>query len=203
MESFVLQYLDTFTYAGIFAFLMLTLFGFPFPEDAVLLLSGVVASQGVTKFIPTLLIAYIGVIAGDFILYYIGRKFGRKIVDHEWFGRFITESRLKRAEAWFDKWGNMLVFYGRHLVGFRAQVFLCAGVFRLQFRRVVIYDSLSALISVPLMVGLGYYFGRNLPAIKEKIATGHWVLTLAAIAFLALWAGYHLYNKKIRPLRKR
>ncbi len=196
MESFVLEYIATFTYIGIFAFLMLTVFGFPFPEDAVLLLSGAAAAQGITNVVPTLSVAYSGVIIGDFVLYYIGRRFGRRIVYHEWFGRFLTRKRLRRAKVWFNRWGNMLVFYGRHLIGVRAQVFLCAGVFKLPFKRVVVYDSLSAIISVPLMVGIGYFFGKNLPAIKEKAVTGHLVLTAAALAFAALWAGYHFYGRR-------
>ncbi|MHB8174055.1 MAG: DedA family protein, partial [Nitrospirota bacterium] len=76
MEAFVLNNITAFTYSAIFMFLMLTVFGFPFPEDAVLLLSGAVLSRGIIRTIPTLSVAYAGVVTGDMILYFIGRRYG-------------------------------------------------------------------------------------------------------------------------------
>jgi membrane protein DedA with SNARE-associated domain len=175
---------------------MLTVFGFPFPEDAVLLASGAVVSQGVTHIVPTLSIAYFGVVAGDLILYYIGRRYGRRLVMHSRFGKVLTRERLKRAKGWFHRWGDSLVFFGRHLVGVRAQIFLCAGVFKLSARRVLVYDSLSAFIGVPLMVGLGYFFGKNLPALYKKAAFSHWAFTACLLFFAAAWLGYYIFKKK-------
>lgn len=185
MEAFVLHNITTFTYSGIFLFLMLTVFGFPFPEDAVLLLSGAVVSQGVIRVIPTLCISYVGVVAGDLILYYIGRRYGILIVKHHRFRRIINEARMKRAGRWFHKWGYLMVFFGRHLIGVRAQVFLCAGIFKLSARRVILYDSLSALIGVPLMIYLGYFFGSNFHALKEKVAFWQWTAVLLVVAVSA------------------
>lgn len=196
MEVFVIQYIAEFTYLGIFTFLMLTVFGFPFPEDAVLLVSGVVISQGVVELVPTLAISYFGVLVGDMLLYYIGRKYGVKIVAHPRFGKVLTKERLERAKRWFHRWGNPLVFFGRHLVGVRAQIFLCSGVFKLSAGRVLAYDSLSAFIGVPLMIGLGYIFGNNLPAIREKVSSGHIALTVAAVAVAGTWWAVSTYRKR-------
>ena len=200
MEALVHSYIAQFTYMGIFAFLMLTVFGFPFPEDAVLLLSGAVVSSGATRMLPTLYIAYTGVIIGDLILYYMGRKYGRMLVAHPRFGRVLTENRMRRAGKWFHRWGNSLIFFGRHLVGVRAQIFLCAGVFRLPARRVLAYDGLSALIGVPLMVWLGFYFGHRLPEVRERVALWHWVFAALVIVFIAVIWGISVYkNKKQIP----
>ena len=141
---------------------------------------------------------YFGVITGDLILYYIGRRFGRKIVYHKRFGRVLTEARLMRAKVWFSKWGDPLVFFGRHFVGFRAQIFLCAGVLKHSAKRVMFYDSLSAFIGVPVMVGLGYLFGHNLPAIRRYVENTHWALTGAAllvIAGAACWLAYKKWKR--------
>ncbi|MBI5190109.1 MAG: DedA family protein [Nitrospirae bacterium] len=200
MEAFVLTYITEFTYIGIFAFLMLTVFGFPFPEDAVLLLSGAVVAQGVTSLMPTLTIAYVGVVTGDLILYYIGRKYGIMLVHHKRFGKVLTPERLKRAGKWFHRWGNALIFWGRHLVGVRAQIFLCAGVFKLSARRVIAYDSASAFVGVPVMVGLGYVFGKNLPAIRHAVASGHWAMSIAALGLAGAWVLYRVVRgRRTRP----
>jgi len=201
MEEFLLRYLTEFTYAGVFTLLMLTLFGFPFPEDAVLMLSGVLASRGVTKVWPTLAIAYVGVVTGDMILYWVGRKYGRRLVEHKRFGRILTRERLERAERWFDRWGNPLIFFGRHMVGLRAQILLCSGVFRLDALRVLTYDGISAVISVPLMVGIGYYFGHHYEEIRDSVLSYHWTLTgaVAAVALAYLAWSIHKRSKPKNP----
>jgi len=196
MEAFVLANIAQFTYLGIFAFLMLTVFGFPFPEDAVLLLSGAVASQGVINVMPAIYVAYVGVVIGDLLLYYIGRRYGTKLVCHSRFKKILTEERLARATKWFHRWGNSLVFFGRHLVGVRAQIFLCAGVLKFPAGRVVLYNCLSALLGVPLMVALGYLFGKNLPLIREKVAVGNWLLLACASGLIFAYAAYRLYKKR-------
>ena len=194
MEAFVLHNVTSFTYFGIFAFLMLTVFGFPFPEDAVLLLSGAVLARGIIKPMPTLYVAYFGVVAGDMMLYFIGRRYGVLVVTHRAFRRIINEARIERARRWFHKWGNSLVFFGRHLVGVRAQVFLCAGIFRVSAGRVLIYDSASALIGVPLMIFLGYYFGENFHWLKDKVVFWQWTAVVIVIAT----AGLYLVLRRLR-----
>ena len=196
MEAFVAAYIAEFTYFGLFAFLMLTVFGFPFPEDAVLLVAGALVSKAVIGIAPTLVIAYIGVLVGDMLLYIIGRRYGSSIVHHRVFGGVLTPDRLKRAGRWFDRWGNPLIFFGRHMVGLRAQIFLGSGVFGIPVSRVLFYDALSAAISVPLMVWLGYCFGHNFAAIKDKVSRVHWGLTAALLVMLAAWLGWRMYKKK-------
>jgi membrane protein DedA with SNARE-associated domain len=196
MEAFVLHNITTFTYSGIFMFLMLTVFGFPFPEDAVLLLSGAVVSQGVIRVMPTLCISYVGVLTGDLMLYYIGRRYGILIVTDRRFKRIVNEARMEKVSRWFHKWGNSLVFFGRHLVGIRAQVFLCAGIFEISADRVLLYDALSALIGVPAMIYLGYLFGSNFHVLKEKVAFWQWLAVLVVIAAAAAFFVFRRLRRK-------
>lgn len=46
------QVIERFTYIGIFCLLILGGAGFPFPEDAVLIMSGALISHGFTKLAP-------------------------------------------------------------------------------------------------------------------------------------------------------
>ena len=58
-----------FPYAGLLLLLFLGETGFPFPEDATLLLSGFLIAHKLTKFVPTLLVVYGGLLLTDFSLY--------------------------------------------------------------------------------------------------------------------------------------
>jgi membrane protein DedA with SNARE-associated domain len=196
VEALVLHNITTFTYSGIFLFLMLTVFGFPFPEDAVLLLAGAVVSQGIIRIIPTLCVSYVGVVTGDLILYYIGRRYGILIVTDRRFHRIVSEARMEKVGRWFHRWGNSLIFFGRYLVGVRAQVFLCAGIFRISAGRVLLYDSVSAMIGVPAMIYLGYFFGSNFHALKDTVVFWQWLAVLVVIAAAAAFFVFRRLRRK-------
>lgn len=95
-----------FTYIGIFCLLILGGVGFPFPEDAVLIMSGLLIAHGVIKFIPAVLIIYPSLLIADFILYSIGRKYGRMIVEHKIFSKIVSPATLLRFEERFTRWGS-------------------------------------------------------------------------------------------------
>ena len=75
-------------YLGIFLLLILGAFGLPFPEDGILLWSGLLVAQSIMKPLPGLLVVYIGLLTTDFLLYSIGKRYGRKLIEHRTFQNF-------------------------------------------------------------------------------------------------------------------
>ncbi len=91
-----MEYLPDIThlhYLGLFILLIAGGVGLPFPEDATLILCGVLISAGDIKVLPAILTVYAGLLCGDTILYHIGKKFGRKVVTHKWFHRVLTAGK--------------------------------------------------------------------------------------------------------------
>lgn len=76
-----------FPYVGIFILLILGEIGLPFPENATLILSGFLIAQKVTKPVPTVMFVYCGLLLTDFSLYWVGKKYGRKVIEHKRFRR--------------------------------------------------------------------------------------------------------------------
>ena len=58
--------------------------------------------------------------------------------------------------------GHRAIFYARFLAGLRALVYLSAGSFGVPPSVFLFYDLLGALISVPIVVTLGYVFGEQI-----------------------------------------
>lgn len=75
--------IEHFPYVGIFILLILGEIGLPFPEDATLILSGFLIAQNVTKPLPTVIVVYCGLLLTDFSLYWVGKKYGRKVIEHK------------------------------------------------------------------------------------------------------------------------
>lgn len=174
-------------YLVIFAMLILGGVGLPFPEDATLIASGALVSSRATGLVPTLAVVYAGLLVSDFILYTVGRRYGRSIVTHRRFHRLLCPERLDVLEEKFGRWGVLVIFVGRHLAGLRAEIFLAAGVFRMPRARFVLADAATAPFTIALMFGLGYWGGETLRIVRQELTLAGYVAAAAAAAGLALY----------------
>lgn len=167
-------------------------FGFPMPEDVILISGGILAQREGGSLLPSIAVAYVGVIVGDSIMYFLGRHFGHRLLDTR-FGRFILPpARRTKVEAVFAKYGRWTVLGGRFAAGIRAAVFLTAGTMKVPYRVFFICDTIAALASVPLFIYLGFVFSQNLDALFALIQRGKLYLLIAGGA---LAVGYLLYRR--------
>jgi len=188
--------LERFPYVGLFLLLFLGEIGLPFPEDATLMLSGFLIASGVTKLVPTFLVVYIGLLITDFSLYWDGKKYGRKVVEHRRLHRIISPERLLKLEDKFRKWGVWVILLGRHIVGIRAQVFLVAGVMKMPSVRFVLADAISAVFTVTIMLALGYFGGNSIQVIKKDAARFEQYAVLVLFLLLAAWILYRYLRNR-------
>jgi len=179
--------IEHFPYLGLFSLLLLGGIGFPFPEDATLMLCGFLISAKVVKPIHALLVIYSGLLMADFILYTFGKKYGRRIVTHKRFHKIISPERLSILEEKFNKRGILFILIGRHLVGLRAQIFLAAGVMKMPTVKFLIADAVSSLLTIAVMVGIGYVGGNSLQVIRKDITKIEHIAILLIIILIVTW----------------
>ena len=189
---------EHFPYIGIFILLILGEIGLPFPEDATLILRGFLIAQKVTKPLPTFMVVYSGLLLTDFSLYWVGKKYGRKVIEHKRFRRILSAERLLTLEEKFRKWGIYVVFVGRHFLGIRAQIFLAAGVMRMSTLKFIMADAASAILTMTLMVGIGFLGGNSIEILQKDVKrVEHIGILILAILFTG-WIVYKYFkNRKI------
>jgi len=191
-------------YVFVFGVLILCGFGFPLPEDVILVTGGVLAWVASPLEQATLggmfrdlglqamaAVGLAGILAGDSVIYWAGRRFGRRVAEVWPFRRLITPSKLERVERLLRQRGNVVVMIARFLPGLRAPTYFTVGHSRLPFWEFLLFDGLAALVSAPLWVFLGFWFGDDIErAAREASRFGHYILAavLAVVAFLALRA---------------
>jgi len=190
-------FINHFPYLGIFLLLILGGIGLPFPEDTTLILSGFLIAHGVIKPVPAFLVIYPGLLMTDFFLYLVGKKYGRMVVEHKRFRRIIASDRLSKLEEKFKRWGIFVVFFGRHLLGVRAQVFLAAGVMRMPAIKFLMADAASAILTVTLMVGIGYLGGNSIEALKKDMTRIEHIAVVLLVILLMSWIVFR-YFKSIK-----
>ena len=178
--------IDHFPYLGIFLLLALGDLGLPFPEDTTLILSGVLISQKVIKPLPTFLVIYPTLLLTDFFLYSVGKKYGRKVIENKRLRRLISPQGLSKFEERFRKWGILVVFVGRHFLGIRAQVFLAAGVVRMPAIKFLIADGASAILTVTLMIGIGYLGDNSIQVLKQDVTKTEHIVIVSVMILVTL-----------------
>jgi len=189
--------IENFPYMGLFILLILGTLGLPFPEDGILLLSGLLTAHNVIKPLPTFLVVYSGLLMTDFLLYSVGKRCGRRIVEHRKFQKIITIDRLAKLEEKFKKWGGWGVFFGRHVWGLRAQIFLVSGVLKMPWEKFLLADGTSAFITITLWGGLGYVGGNHIDTLRRDITNMEFILTV----FLAILVGSALFLRYFKKRR--
>ncbi len=190
--------LGNFPYAGLFAPLILGGLGVPFfPEDATFILCGFLIRQDIVKAVPALLVVYVGVLIADFMIYSFGRKYGRVVVCHRWFRRFLSREKLESLEKTFEKKGIFFVLLGRQFIGLRAQIFLVSGIMKMNRLKFVLADAFAVTFTIAALVSIGYVGGHGLRDIGINTSQ---IGSLSILAFVSSVTGY-LFFKFIRDGR--
>ena len=195
-ELISLPFMDNFPYAGLFVLLILGGVGFPFPEDATLILCGFLISINAVNPAAALIDVYAGLIIGDYIVYSIGKRYGRRIVTHKRFQKFLSPQRFASLEEKFAKNEVLLILFGRHFIGLRVQIFLAAGIMRMSAVKFVLTDALTSILTMAVMVGAGYAGGSSLAVIKKDITRIEHFAILAIVICIPLYLLYRYIRSK-------
>ncbi|HEY6100590.1 MAG TPA: DedA family protein [Anaeromyxobacter sp.] len=178
-------FLEHFGYAAIFLLLVAGGLGVPIPEELTQLSAGVLASQGVLDFRLALVTVWAGILLGDTLLFTMARRHGPRVLRSRFVARVLTEGRRRALTSHFARHAFLTVAVARHLGGVRVAAFALAGVSGVPLRTFILADGLSALVSVPLVVGAGYVFSAHLAQVKRELRA----IELGILAVVLLVAG--------------
>jgi membrane protein DedA with SNARE-associated domain len=188
LTGLVSAYIEHFTYVGLFCVLLLCGLGLPLPEDVALLAGGFMVHRGITQLPMTLAVSLLGVVAGDNWLFYMGRRFGTGLVKYFQLGRPSSQAQIERLKEFMRRHGQRAIFYARFLAGLRALIYLTAGSLGFSPGKFVFYDLLGAVISVPIVVSIGYVFGAQIEEVFRYLGGFEHLIWIAALGSLAVYA---------------
>jgi membrane protein DedA with SNARE-associated domain len=202
-----------FGYGFVFLVLLLCGFGLPMPEDVVLVTGGVLAwlasplehasvrgmlaDRGLLTMIA---VGLGGILAGDSIIFFAGRRFGVRVADFRPLRRIVTPEKLELVERKIRHRGNLVVVFARFLPGLRAPTFFTVGHARMPFWKFVLYDGAAALVSAPLWVCVGFWFGSDLQkAARVAAQFGHYILLAVAVVLIAVSVRWWTARRAAQP----
>jgi membrane protein DedA with SNARE-associated domain len=182
-------------YAVLFLMLLGGAVGLPIPEDLPLILGGVVVHTGQAQLELVLAISYLGVVLGDLIIFFVGRYFGPSLFQKSWFKRRFTPSKVRKVRFNLERRSLLMILIARHLFYLRTATFLTCGAVRMSPYRFIVADMFAALISIPLMVGLGYLAAQHIDTLLEGVTRTKNIVLILSILLLLVYL-WHSRRKK-------
>jgi len=135
----------------------------------------------------------LGCVWGSLVGYAMGRFGGRPFALR--YGRWILMSRkdLDRADAWFRRYGDAAVFFGRLLPMVRTFISFPAGVSRMRLGRFVLYTFLGSLPWCTALAYAGKVLGEQWDTrLKTYFHRADAVIAAAILVLIALYVYYHV-----------
>ena len=154
--------------------------GFFLPGDSLLVTAGVFAAAGVIPLKWLLLPGILCAIVGDQVGYWIGRGAGATLYKRE-DSLFFRRSHLQRAQEFYEKYGGRAVIFARFVPIVRTFCPPVSGAARMPYGRYLGYDVFGGIFWVGAMILGGYFLGRSIPNIGQKI---HYVIAVVIILSL-------------------
>jgi len=168
----------------------------PIPGDTVTVLGAYLITTGFLGFWGVYLSTTLGSVAGFFLMYLVGRRFGKSFLKSKLRRRYFKDARIEKVEGWFVRYGYGIIAANRFLSGTRSIISVFAGIFRLNWLRVVLLATLSALVWNGVLIYAGYQLGMNWNKITGLLGQYNKIvllLTVLVVAFFVIrwWRKRH------------
>lgn len=174
MDEWIRQY-------GLFAVFV----GGIFEGEAILLAAGYAVSQGYLPPVPTLVLAVLGGTLGDHAWYFLGRRWGVRLL------RALPAFAVLRVRTrrFFRRWGRATAFVTRFAYGLRSVLPLTLGTTRFPLRIFVPFNVLGAVVFASVYLSLGYFFGEVAGEVLARVMGREgWIVGGMVGVGLVVWA---------------
>ena len=172
--------------------------GVPSPGETALVTAAVLASQGTLKIWLVMVIGISSAIIGDNIGYWLGRKFGREVLEAR--GPFHSHRMLliRSGDRFFEKHGGKTVFLARWIALIRVAAAWLAGINRMPVRHFFFWNALGGITWGVTFSLVGYFAGKGGAHVLSRLGLGG-----AIVLGVMLVAALLLLRRRERRERQR
>ncbi|MBN1286191.1 MAG: DedA family protein [Anaerolineae bacterium] len=146
------------------------------------------------SFVGVIIAGTLGALLGALCLYYLGRWADEPVIRAfirrygRWF--LLTEDDLDRALAFFNRYGEPIMFFGRLIPIIRSLISIPAGMNRMNMPRFLLFTTLGATVWNIVLTVAGVILGANWELVLDIVDKYQYatlaVLLLAAALFVVV-----------------
>jgi membrane protein DedA with SNARE-associated domain len=150
-------------------------------------------------FVVMALAGTLGYLAGALVGWAIGRYGGRPFLEQRgrWF--HLSPARLDRAEAWFERWGNLGVALGRVTPVVRSFVSIPAGVFEMPLAAYTLLTLVGSAVWAFAFAGAGYGVGTNYKRFDHAFHYAEYAIVAGIVLALAYLVYRRMAAARVAP----
>lgn len=187
-------------WAGVVCLMGVESAAIPFPSELIMPLAGwlLIQAKGNSAWMVALAGFYgaLGNLIGSWVIYWVSLKGGRPLLRK--YGKYvlITQEEVDRAEKWFSRYGDWVVFFSRLLPIVRTFISIPAGIARMNLWK---FSLLTFAGSFPWSLGLaygGFLLGENWEDLRSVMRPFDIPILVVAVAA----AGWFFF-RRIRSIR--
>lgn len=190
MTQFIVDLIAWGGYLGIFLLMALENIAPPVPSEVIMGLGGIAVAQGRFAFVPLVIVATTGTVAGNCVWYWIGRRIGYERLPPfvERHGRWLTMTwaDVERLHRFFLKHGQWVVFVFRFMPAFRTIISLPAGMTRMPLWKFLVWTAGGSAIWNSVLAGAGVLLGSRFRELDRFVGPVAAAVT-ATIVVAYLW----------------
>ena len=190
-------------HAVLFVWVLVEQLGVPVPAMPLLLAAGALSGTGYLSFFASLLFSVLGAVTSDSVWFQLGRRKGIKILQLLCRISLEPDSCVRRTEGIFSKQGARSLLVAKFIPGLGLVTPPLAGIFRMRFRRFLLFDAIGSALWAGAFLSLGYVFAGQIERVAARLASlGGWLLVLL-VGSLGAYIGYKFVVRQrfLRELR--
>ena len=187
-------------YIGLAVAAFLEAIGLPVPAALALAAAGAGAAAGVLNPVGVIAVGVVSIVAGDVILFFVGRKTGWWLLGILCRLSANPESCILLSAESFYKRGRTTLVIAKFLPAINTMAPPLAGSMRMRTRLFLWLDTLGSLLYVVAYAGAGYIFSDFVAALtRTAAAAGRWMEAglLVAIVTYAIYHGVLYWKNRV------
>jgi len=161
--------------------------GFPFNSDITLICAAVLGAAGIFHFGILLILAFLAIMTGDSICFFVARKWGLQLLRIRPISWCLNTKNIERAEKSLETHGHQFLFIVRFLPLIRTALFFAAGALQIPPRSFYLMNGLATLIYTPVLMISSYYMASNIDLVLKTLKQFQWGLLAVCVIGLAAW----------------
>ncbi|MEK3732163.1 DedA family protein [Paenibacillus sp. FSL M8-0334] len=201
MENWITDIMEQFGYIGVFLMIALENIFPPIPSEIILTFGGFMTTYTSMTVPGVVAAATLGSVVGAVILYGIGRLLDverlEKIVERWGHILRVKKEDIRKADAWFDKYGYWTVLFGRMVPLIRSLISIPAGMSNMKFGMFLLFTTIGTLIWNVILVTVGAMLGESWEDIVAFMDVySHLTYAVIAVALVVLLFLFFRKRKK-------
>ena len=184
MPKWLVDDIEKYGAVSLFGAFVISGIGLHLSEDLILIPAGWLAAHDMKMFVHFWIWAYLGIVVGDGLWFFMCSTFGTRFLHSKWFKRVLHPRRLLEVKHQIDERGSLVLLAARFIPGTRTPVITMCGLMHMAWWKFLLVELSCVIVTVPLQMLVGVMGAR---AARQAGVTN---ITHQALVGLAFTLGF-------------